>query len=181
MSRRKIADSLHVLSKLLLGGTVHGKELRKHPVVLAQQDAARLDFLENDFVRCALGVDPDITQGKLVLHPAGKPALPAAVQQCRNAERRQLRGLAVFQFQLVALGKHQIHQRKPKHDHRAQNQQRIGGTALFFFAVYNFSHDPVPPFRNWRTGPLCWWRPLHRQCTAAPAGPRPPLLPPYCG
>jgi len=32
-------------------------------VVLAQQDAALLDFLENDFVRRALGVDPDITQG----------------------------------------------------------------------------------------------------------------------
>ena len=179
--RRKIADGLHILGKLFLRGTIHSKKLREHPMVFAQQNAALFGFLENDLIRRALGVHPDITQRKLILHPAGKSALPAAVQQRRRTERGELRGLAVLEFQLVTLGEHQVHQRKTEHNHRAQNQQRIGGTVLFFFAVHNFCHLSVPPFRNWRTALLHWLRPLRRQCTAAPAGPKQPLWQRYCG
>ena len=106
----KIADCRDIFVQLLLRGIVHGKQLCKHPVVLAQQDAAFLHFLEQHFIRRALGVDRCVTEGKLILHPAGEAALPAAVQPRTDAERWKGRCLAVFQFQLGALGPQQVHQ-----------------------------------------------------------------------
>mgnify|MGYP000525545490 CR=1 FL=1 len=63
----------------------------------------------------------DICQaaGELILHPAGKAALPAAVQQCAHAERRKLCGLAVFQLELRALGPHNIDEGEPEQQHGA--------------------------------------------------------------
>ena len=136
--RGKLADGLYVLGKLLPGGVVHREQLCEHPVVFAQQDAALLSFLENDFVCRALGVDRCVTQGKLILHPAGKAALPAAVQQCAHAERRELCGLAVFQPELRALGPHNIDEGEPEQQHGAEHQQRIPHAApAAVFTVHN--------------------------------------------
>ena len=159
----KITDRLHVFVQLLLGGILHRKELCEHPAVLAQQDTAFLHLAEQHLIHSALGVDRRIAEGELVLHPAGKATLPAAVQQRLHTERRELGSLAVFQLQLAALGPQDIHQREAEQQHRAEEQQRIARTALAaIFAVHDlFFHTSTPPLRNWHTVPLRWWLPPH--------------------
>ena len=138
MVRGKLADGLYVLGKLLPGGVVHREQLCEHPTVLTQQNAALLRLTEQHLVRRALGVDRCVTQGKLILYPAGKAALPAAVQQCAHAERRELCGLAVFQLELRALGPHNIDEGEPEQQHGAEHQQRIPRTAsAAVFTVHN--------------------------------------------
>ena len=169
--RSKIADSLHIFVQLLLGGVFHREQLCEHPVVFAQQDAALLSLLEQHLIRRALGVHRRVAEGKLILHPAGKAALPAAVQQGADTEGRELRGLAVFQLQLIALRPQQIHKCAPEQQHRAEEQQRIARAAFAAaFAVYNFRHTALPPFRNSRRARSHSWRPPHSRRTAQSAG-----------
>ena len=168
---REISHRFHVFVHLREGGVRHGKQFGEQPAILAQQNAAFLHFLECDLIRCTLGIDPLVAQQELVLHPAGKIALPASVQKIFQAEVGELCGTPVLQFYLRPLGPEEIEYRNTDQQKQPRAQQRIPGTTAFLTVNHFVGHDPVcPPFhiRNWRTAPLCWWRLLRKRCTAPP-------------
>ena len=134
----KLTDSRDVFVQLLFRCIVHCEQLCKHPAVLAQQDTALLSLAEENLVCGTLGVDRRITEGELILHPAGKAALPASVQQCTDAECGKLCSLAVFQHKLLPLGPQHIHSRKAKQQHSAEDEQRKAHAApAAALAVYD--------------------------------------------
>ena len=106
-----------------------------------------VEYLYNFLTRpqASLGPVAQVTEdlrsamlGDVILHPAGKAALPASVQQCTDAECGKLCSLAVFQHKLLPLGPQHIHSRKAKQQHSAEDEQRKAHAApAAALAVYD--------------------------------------------